>query len=47
MPTVSKRGDFVLFKVLMNAVLSFSACPQDIVQINSGKPADAHYQIID
>ena len=47
MPTVSKRGDFVLFKVLMNAVLSFSACPQDIVQINSGRPADAHYQIID
>ena len=47
MPTVSKRGDFVLFKVLMNAVLSFSACPQDIVQINSGRPTDAHYQIID
>ena len=46
-PTVSKKGDFVLFKVLMNAVLSFSACPQDIVQINSGRPADAHYQIID
>ena len=47
MPTVSKRGDFVLFKVLMNAVLSFSACPQDIVQINSGRPTDAHYQIFD
>ena len=47
MPTVSKKGDFVLFGVLMNAVLSFSACPQDIVQINSGKPTDAHYQIID
>ena len=47
MPTVSKRGDFVLFKVLMNAVLSFSACPQDIVQINSGRPTNAHYQIID
>ena len=47
MPTVSKKGDFVLFKVLMNAVISFSACPQDIVQINSGKPTDAHYQITD
>ena len=47
MPSVSKKGDFVLFGVLMNAVLSFSACPQDIVQINSGKPTDAHYQIID
>jgi len=28
-------------------VLCFSACPQDIVQINSGKPMDAHFQIID
>jgi len=46
-PTVSKKRDFVLFKVLMNAVLCFSACPQDIVQINSGKPMDAHFQIID
>ena len=45
-PTVSKKGDFVLFKVLMNAVLCFSACPQDIVQINSGKPMNAHFQII-
>ena len=47
MPTVSKKEDFVLFKVLMNSVLCFSACPQDIVQINSGKPMDAHFQIID
>ena len=47
MPTVSKKGDIVLFKVLMNSVLCFSACPQDIVQINSGKPTDAHFQIID
>ena len=47
MPTVSKRADFVLFKVLMNSVLCFSACPQDIVQINSGRPMDAHFQIID
>ena len=47
MPTVSKKGDIVLFKVLMNSVLCFSACPQDIVQINSGKPMDAHFQIID
>ena len=45
--TVSKRGDFVLFKALMNVVLCFSACPQDIVQINSGRPKNAHYQIID
>jgi len=45
--TVSKRGDFVLFKALMDVVLCFSACPQDIVQINSGRPKNAHYQIID
>ena len=45
--TVSKRGDFVLFKALMDVVLCFSACPQDIVQINSRRPKNAHYQIID
>ena len=45
--TVSERGDFVLFKALMDTVLCFSACPQDIVQINSGRPKNAHYQIID
>tara|TARA_B100002003_G_scaffold113105_1_gene104628 strand:+ start:142 stop:768 length:627 start_codon:yes stop_codon:yes gene_type:complete len=43
--TVSKRGDFVRFKALMNVVVCFSACPQDIVQINSGRPRNAHYQI--
>ena len=47
LPTVSKRGDFVLFRALMDTVLCFSACPQDIVQINSGRPKNAHYQIID
>ena len=46
LPTVSKRGDFVLFKALMDIVVCFSACPQDIVQINSGRPKNAHYQII-
>ena len=46
LPTVSKRGDFVLFKALMEIVVCFSACPQDIVQINSGRPKNAHYQII-
>ena len=45
--TVSERGDFVLFKALMDTVLCFSACPQDIVQINSGRPKNAHYKIID
>ena len=46
LPTVSKRGEFVLFKALMEIVVCFSACPQDIVQINSGRPKNAHYQII-
>ena len=40
MPTVSKKGDFVLFKVLMNAVLCFSACPQDITDTCAGNPTD-------
>ena len=45
--TVAKRGDFVRFKAMMNVVVCFSACPQDIVQINSGRPRNAHYQIMD
>jgi uncharacterized protein YcgI (DUF1989 family) len=30
----------------MNLVIAFSACPQDILPINSTKPAEAHCEII-
>ena len=45
---VSKPGDYVLFRAEMDAVVAFSACPQDILPIN-GKgcmPTEAHYEIL-
>ena len=45
-PTASKRGDHVLFRAEMDAVVCFSACPQDILPINSKNPKSAHFQII-
>ncbi len=47
LPTVSSKGDHVLFRAQMNLVICLSCCPQDIVQINSGRPRNAHVQILD
>ena len=46
---VSEPGDYVMFKVEMDAVLAFSACPQDILLINGPDrdPTEAHYLISD
>lgn len=46
LPTVSKKGDHVLFRADMDAVVAFSCCPQDMVPVNSGKPTEAHVEII-
>jgi uncharacterized protein YcgI (DUF1989 family) len=46
LPTVAKKGDFVEFRALMDLVVCFSACPQDIVPINSKRPRDAHFQVL-
>ena len=45
-PTVSKKGDHILFRAEMDLVICFSACPQDVVPINSQKPKSAHFQVI-
>jgi uncharacterized protein YcgI (DUF1989 family) len=45
-PTASKRGDYVVFRAEMDAVVCFSACPQDILPINSNNPKSAHFQVI-
>ena len=44
---VSQPGDYVVFKAEMDAVIAFSACPQDILKINGPErqPTEAHYQI--
>jgi len=42
----SKPGQYVALKAEMDVIVAFSACPQDILDINSGKPVDAHWEII-
>jgi len=43
---VSKAGDYVVLRAQMDCVIAMSACPQDILPINKGKPVEAHYQIL-
>jgi uncharacterized protein YcgI (DUF1989 family) len=47
-PPVSKPGDHILFDVMADILVVFSACPQDIQTVNGvGKmPTDAHYEIL-
>ena len=47
-PPVSTPGSSVTFAVELDAVLVFSACPQDIVATNGPglTPTDAHFRIL-
>ncbi|KAK0105285.1 hypothetical protein ONS95_004330 [Cadophora gregata] len=44
-PPTSKEGQYICLKAEMDMVVAFSACPQDILSINCGKPVDAHFEI--
>ena len=44
-PTVAKPGDHLLFRAAMDLVLCLSACPQDVMPINSQHPRSAHFQV--
>ena len=44
---VSKPGDYVVFRAHMDCICAMSACPQDILAINKGKPVEAHFQVLD
>ena len=44
-PAVSKVGQYISFKAEMDCILVFSACPMDVIPVNSGKPTEAHFQI--
>jgi uncharacterized protein len=44
--TVSKPGDSVVFRALVDCVMVMSACPQDIICINSHTPTSAHYELL-
>jgi uncharacterized protein YcgI (DUF1989 family) len=45
--TVSKPGDSVVFRALVDCIMVMSACPQDIIRINAGRPVSAHYTLLD
>ena len=48
-PPMTRSGDAVTFEVLLDAVVAFSACPQDILPINgtAGQPFEAHFRSVD
>lgn len=43
---VSKPGDYVVLRAQIDCIVAMSACPQDILPVNSGKTVEAHYQIL-
>jgi uncharacterized protein YcgI (DUF1989 family) len=45
---VSKAGDYVTLQAELDCVVTFSACPQDVVPINGVNctPTEAHFQIL-
>ncbi|KAF2727782.1 hypothetical protein EJ04DRAFT_505182 [Polyplosphaeria fusca] len=44
---VTKSGDFVVLEALRDVVVVMSACPQDVLSINGGKPVDAHFEVLE
>ena len=44
-PTVARKGDYVVFRAEMDLVICLSACPQDVLPINSQRPRSAHFWI--
>ena len=45
---VTAPGDYIVLRAEMDAVVAFSACPQDILPINGKQtpPTEAHYEVI-
>lgn len=41
-----EKGQYVCLRAEVDVVIVLSACPQDIVLINGGAPADAYYEIL-
>ncbi|KAF2675492.1 hypothetical protein BT63DRAFT_475096 [Microthyrium microscopicum] len=44
-PPRGKRGDYVRFRAERDVVVVMSACPQDVLEINGGKPMVAHFVV--
>jgi uncharacterized protein len=45
--TVSKPGDSLVFRALIDCIMVMSACPQDVIRINAGHPVSAQYALLD
>ncbi|OWP07437.1 hypothetical protein B2J93_4966 [Marssonina coronariae] len=43
--STSKENEYVSLKAELDLIVALSACPQDILKINCGKPTDAHFEI--
>ncbi len=48
LPPVARPGDYVVLRAEIDAVIAFSACPQDMVPINGEAciPVEAHFTFI-
>jgi len=46
LPAASGPGDSVTFEAVMDCVLVLSACPQDVVGINGGRPTPLAIDIL-
>ncbi len=44
--TVAKPGDSVVFRALIDCIMVMSACPQDVIRINAGRPVSAQYSLL-
>ena len=46
-PPVSKPGDYVIFRALMDVHIILSACPMDVTPVNGEncEPVEVHYRI--
>jgi uncharacterized protein len=45
-PAATKPGDFVAFRAELDCYVVASACPQDIVPINDGKPTPIEIELV-
>ncbi len=47
LPTVSKAGDYMVFRSELECVIVMSACPQDLVPVNGNDcmPSDIHFEV--
>jgi len=46
-PALSKPGDHILLRARIDCIAVMSCCPQDILAINSQKPVEAHFEVLE